>query len=214
MLLKQWPWVPFALFAVAVGLYPLLYCFMDLAHQGLLQSKPKQLLDSGLYLPAFYLHISCGGLALLIGWTQFSPRLRARYMGVHRRVGTVYVASVAVSSCAAACIALFASGGLISVMGFGALALAWLFTDIMAYTSIRRVDITRHQEWMIRNYALTFAAVTLRIYLPLSQLMHLNFLDAYRAIAWLCWVPNLLIAQWIIRRIRLATPIPPPTSSS
>ncbi|HEX3933609.1 MAG TPA: DUF2306 domain-containing protein [Puia sp.] len=211
MQLKQWPWVPFALFAVAVGLYPLLYCFMDLAHQGLLQSKPRELLGTGWYLPVFYLHISCGGLALLIGWTQFSPRLRTRYLRMHRRVGTVYVASVAASSCAGCCLALFATGGLISVMGFGLLAVTWLFTDIMAYTSIRRLDIPRHQEWMIRNYALTFAAVTLRIYLPLSQLLHLNFLTAYPTIAWLCWVPNLLIAQWIISRTRTRKILSPPS---
>jgi|ERR1700722_9010867 hypothetical protein len=202
MRLKRWPWVPFVFFAVAVGLYPLVYLFSDRSHSGLLQSKSSELLNTGWYLPLFYLHITGGGLAMLIGWTQFSPRLRARYLAVHRRIGKVYVIAVAVSSCAGLGIAFFASGGLVSVMGFGTLAITWLFTDVMAYATIRKLDIDQHEKWMIRNYALTFAAVTLRLYLPLSQLLHFRFLTAYLVISWLCWVPNLIIAQWIIGRSR------------
>jgi hypothetical protein len=208
MQLKQWPWAPFALFAVAVGLYPLVYYFTDMTHGGLLQSKPRELLGNGWYLPLFYLHITGGGLALLIGWTQFSPRLRARYIAVHRRIGKAYVIAVGVSSSAGLCIAFFATGGLASATGFGTLAITWLFTDIMAYSSIRKLDIRRHEEWMIRNYALCFAAVTLRLYLPLSQVLHLPFITAYQVISWLCWVPNLLIAQWIIRKGRKYASLP------
>lgn len=51
---------------------------------------------------------------------------------------------------------------------------------------------------MIRRYALTFAAVTLRIYLPLSQVAGLPFDPAYQTISWFCWVPNLIVAEWII----------------
>ncbi len=54
---------------------------------------------------------------------------------------------------------------------------------------------------MIRNYAPAFAAVTLRIYLPFSQaVLHADFLASYRIISWLCWAPNLLIAEMIVRR--------------
>jgi uncharacterized membrane protein len=196
----QWPWIPFAFLAIAVGCYPLLYCFLDLAHQGLLQSKPRALVTTGWYLPAFYAHISGGGLALLIGWLQFSARLRARYPRLHRRIGTVYVVAVGLSSLAGCVLALFATGGWLAVTGFGALAVLWISTDVLAYLSIRRRDIVRHREWMIRNYALTFAAVTLRIYLPLSQVLHIPFLNAYPVIAWLCWVPNLFFAQKLIAR--------------
>ncbi len=54
--------------------------------------------------------------------------------------------------------------------------------------------------WMIRSYALTFAAVTLRIWLPLSQVAGLPFAQAYPAIAWFCWVPNLIVVEWLILR--------------
>ena len=70
----QWPWIPFAFFAIAVGLYPLIYYFIDIHSFGLLQSKPKEVLGMGAYIPLFYVHVTCGGIALLTGWTQFSQR--------------------------------------------------------------------------------------------------------------------------------------------
>jgi hypothetical protein len=57
---------------------------------------------------------------------------------------------------------------------------------------------------MIRSFALTFAAVTLRIYLPLAIIQNQGEfpLDAYRAIAWLAWVPNLIVAELVIATLR------------
>ncbi len=52
---------------------------------------------------------------------------------------------------------------------------------------------------MIRNFALTFAAVTLRLWLPAFQAASGSFLDAYRTVAWLCWVPNAIAAEIILR---------------
>jgi hypothetical protein len=49
----------------------------------------------------------------------------------------------------------------------------------------------------VRNFALTFAAVTLRIYLPLSNVVGIDFDVAYPVIAWIAWVPNLLVAEWV-----------------
>ena len=53
---------------------------------------------------------------------------------------------------------------------------------------------------MVRNFSLTFAAVTLRLYIPLILLFGVEFAVGYAMIAWLCWVPNLVVAQWLIRR--------------
>lgn len=201
MKLKNLPWIPFALFAIAVGLYPAIYYFVDMHSKGLLASKPKELLSNGLWYTLFYIHITAGGIALLAGWSQFSDRLRARYLNAHRFVGKVYVLSVLLSSCAGLYIAFFASGGIVCVVGFGSLASLWLFTDIKAYSSIRKLQIDEHRRWMIRNYALTFAAVTLRIWLPLATgIAHFDFTASYRVISWLCWVPNLVVAELIIAR--------------
>jgi hypothetical protein len=52
---------------------------------------------------------------------------------------------------------------------------------------------------MIRSFALTAAAITLRMYLPLIFVFHWNFSVAYPAIAWLCWIPNALAAEVYLR---------------
>ena len=201
MKLKNLPWIPFAFFAIAIGLYPLLYFFVDMRSNGLLQSKPKAILDSGIWNTAFYIHIIFGGIALLTGWTQFSARLRRRYLKTHRFVGKIYVIAVAMSSIAGLYIAFFATGGLICVLGFGSLAIIWLISDVKAYSTIRQGQISQHQNWMICNYALTFAAVTLRIWLPLlSAFVFHDFIPAYRVVSWLCWVPNLIIAFIIVSK--------------
>jgi hypothetical protein len=71
---------------------------------------------------------------------------------------------------------------------------------LQAYRAIRARQVQRHHVWMLRSFALTLAAVTLRIYLPISQLAGASFENAYAAIAWLCWVPNLLFAEYLAGR--------------
>ena len=105
-----------------------------------------------------------------------------------------------ISGVAGLYLAFFATGGLLASLGFGGLALSWLFSTTKAFLLIREKKINEHEDWMTRSYALTFAAVTLRIWLPLSQILQLPFIPAYIAISWLCWVPNLMVAEWIVRR--------------
>jgi hypothetical protein len=72
----------------------------------------------------------------------------------------------------------------------------------MAYRHIRRKEIQPHRQWMIRNYALTFAAVTLRLWLLVFQVAGVALLEGYIAVAWLSWVPNLIAAELLVDRIR------------
>ena len=58
-----------------------------------------------------------------------------------------------------------------------------------------------HRRWMIRSLSLTFAAVTLRLMLPMIPLTGLAFVEGYRAISFLCWVPNLLLAELWLRTV-------------
>ena len=189
-----------AVFAVFIGLYPLRFIGLPYS-EGLLGSKPLELLQSTFYLPAFYTHIFLGGLALISGFSQFFPILRKKRSGLHRTLGKVYVLAVLLSGLAGLGIAFFATGGFIPALGFGLLAILWLYTTANAYTSIRQKAILSHQKWMIRSYALCFAAVTLRIYLPsFIGLGGMEFIDAYKIIAWLCWVPNIVVAEFLIIR--------------
>ncbi|HEX6279776.1 MAG TPA: DUF2306 domain-containing protein [Pyrinomonadaceae bacterium] len=170
---------------------------------GLITDKAAELRSSALWLTAFYLHIGPGALALLVGGFQFIGKLRDKFTAVHRTVGKIYVVSVFVSATAGFGIAIFAEGGNVAKAGFVGLALAWFYTNYRAYTAIRRVEIAEHRAWMTRNFALTFAAVTLRIWLPLFLAgFGMKFNTAYPIIAWLCWVPNLLIAEFLVRRLK------------
>ncbi len=53
---------------------------------------------------------------------------------------------------------------------------------------------------MIRNFALTFAAVTPRLWLPACVASGLPFEIAYPAIAWVCWLPNLVVAELLVHQ--------------
>ena len=145
-------------------------------------------------------HLAGGLVALAVGAWQLNARLRARVIGVHRWMGRTYVVAVLVGGIGALPMAVVSEHGWITHLGFGMLAIAWLFTTGRGYLAIRSHDEVRHREWMMRSYALTFAAVTLRIYIPLGEAAGIPFPSAYRVISWLAWVPNLLVAEWLVRR--------------
>ena len=92
-------------------------------------------------------------------------------------------------------------GGIVASSGFISLGLVWLVTTYLAFSSIKKGQIVQHQKWMIYSYAACFAAVTLRIWLPLLTLAFGEFLTAYKIVAWLCWVPNILVAFLLVRRL-------------
>jgi uncharacterized membrane protein len=149
-------------------------------------------------------HVLGSGVALLLGGFQFLPGLRARRLNLHRWLGRTYLLAVLIGGIGGLMLATQAEGGLVSRTGFGLLGALWLTSGWRAYAAIRRKDIASHRLWMIRNFALTFAAVTLRAYLGImTGFLEMDFAVAYPAIAWLCWVPNLIVAEWVILR-RLA----------
>ncbi len=155
------------------------------------------------------IHIFASALALLLGPFQFSRRLRTGRPALHRWLGRIYLGvAVAVGGAAGLYMSTYAFGGLAGKLGFAALALAWLYTGVRAYAAARARDFTAHRRWMIRNFSLTFAAVTLRLYLPPVFIFQLPFALSYAVIAWACWVPNLLLAEWLAGRKDVA-PVQP-----
>ncbi|MGC2558937.1 MAG: DUF2306 domain-containing protein [Terriglobales bacterium] len=156
------------------------------------------------YILPLRLHIAGGMGALLLGPWQFSQRLRARALNVHRWMGRGYLLEVGLGSIAGFVMACVSSEGMPTHLGFGILAVLWFGTGLQAYRSVRKGDIQAHREWMIRNFALTLAAVTLRIELPVMlALLHWPFRVSYITVSWLCWVPNILVAEWMVRGRRL-----------
>ena len=119
-------------------------------------------------------------------------------------MGRLYLGvGVTVGGLAGLFMAAHAFGGLVARLGFAGLAIAWLYTGLRAYAAIRAGNMVGHRRWMVRNFSLTLAAVTLRLYLPASTASGaVPFEVAYPLIAWLCWVPNLLIAELWLRGTR------------
>ena len=147
-----------------------------------------------------YIHVFAASTALLLGPFQFSSRIRQSGIHIHRWMGRIYlVAGVLIGGLSGLYIAQYAFGGPVARLGFTMLALCWLYTGFRAYSAIRGRAVEEHRKWMVRNFSLTFAAVMLRLYIPLSVLAGVDFASAYAAIAWLCWVPNLAVAEWINR---------------
>lgn len=148
---------------------------------------------------ALIVHVAGGVTALALGLFQLITRRGAR-LRWHRFAGRVYVLACLSSAVAGLWLALTTSAGPVASVGFGGLAVAWFFTTVTGWLKVIRGDLTGHRRWMIRSLSLTLAAVTLRILLPLGAISGLPFEDAYRAISFLCWLPNLLIAElWLWR---------------
>ena len=158
-------------------------------------------------------HFGGCALALAIGGFQLHPGLRKRFTSVHRWMGRLYVIGVLVGGCGGLYMAWFANGGFTGKLGFALLAIAWLGTTACGYACIRSGKTNAHRRWMIRSFALTFAAVTLRLYIPASQMAGIPFDAAYPVIAWLCWVPNLVVAELFARRLPSTRRAAPPGAS-
>lgn len=190
MTLRLLGWGTMTFFAVAIGGYALAV-LADVVPNDFLSKFAEYRLVADL-------HFLGGGLALLLGPWQFSPRLRARFLAGHRWIGRAYVIAVLTGAVAGLYMAPRADGGLVSAAGFGLLAALWILTVGLAWSAARSGDIAAHRRWMVRNFALTYAAVMLRLYLPLSQVAGYGFDEAYQVVAWMCWVPNLIVADWLL----------------
>lgn len=155
---------------------------------------------------AFWIHVYTSMLTLAAGFTQFAPTLLAKRPVIHRRVGKIYVVVVClVSGPSGFVMGLYANGGLTSRIAFVLLAVLWIGATGLAWRAVLMRRWQKHREWMIRSYALTLSAITLRIW---KYLIVMTFaprpMDVYRIVAWLGFIPNLLIAEWWIRRSRKA----------
>jgi len=186
--------------AVMTGLYPIIYFLIDRKF-GLLSTKSNEVLEQVIWNTAFYIHIVFGGTALLIGWIQFSEKLRKAYLKLHRNLGKLYVSSVLLSSIGGIYMGFFATGGIAASIGFISLGVLWFYVTAAAFITIKKKKVKEHQTLMIYSYALCFAAVTLRIWLPLLTLLLGDFNTAYPITAWVCWVPNLIFAYFLINNI-------------
>ena len=155
-----------------------------------------------LYLPMFYIHVFTAILALPAGATQFSKWIMKKYPQVHRINGRVYVMGIVVLGAPSGFyIGLFANGGIASQLSFCLLAVLWIWFTWKAFVMARQRNFKAHKAFMYRSFALTLSAITLRAWkYILVGFFHPRPMDVYQLIAWLGWVPNLLIAEYLINK--------------
>ena len=148
---------------------------------------------------AFFAHVILAPVALLLMPFQFWKGLRIKRPQLHRWIGRAYGVSVVLAGIGSLLMAFGTTAGPVSAWGFGLLAVLWLGSTGYGIWLARQGQIIEHQRWMIRSAALTFAAVTLRVYLPFL-FMTLGEEAGYTLVAWLCWVPNLVVVEWYLLR--------------
>ncbi len=150
---------------------------------------------------AFYTHISTSLLVLVCGVVQFSQGILRRYPIWHRQLGKMYVLLILFASGPSGLImAFYANGGIWAKTSFVVLTLLWMYFTAKAFMEIRRKRLRTHKAFMVRSYALTLSAVTLRLYsfILLPQLFRFYGKDAYVFLAYISWLPNALIAELVI----------------
>lgn len=153
------------------------------------------------------LHIAAGMGALFAGLAQFRTGFGGRRWPLHRVVGRVYLASIAVASVAAATLLTRTTGGWVFASGLAALTVAWLTTSALAYIAIRRGNVTQHREWMIRSYVVTFSFVTFRILYDVLGALHVGKWHERTAISsWFCWAVPLLITELVMQGRKVFAP--------
>jgi len=156
--------------------------------------------------PFLVVHVVAAMIALLVGPLQFVRRIRSRWPAFHRATGKLYVAAILVGSPCGFVLALGTTSGPLAATGFATVAvLSTVFTWLGWRAAVNR-QFAEHREWMLRSWAMTSAAITLRLYLPFAGLvLGLPFYTAYPVIAWLSWLTNLAIVEYWIRRSRGAS---------
>lgn len=159
----------------------------------------------------FVVHALSGGAALISGPLQFNGRLRRERPSAHRRIGSVYVGAILISSVTALLLTTTFDVSLATKIALGVIALLWPATTVIALLRILERDVTRHQEWMVRSFSLTLFFVTFSIWVPGLEATALPDSISYPLGVFLSWSLNLLVAElWILRtRTEWARPLIP-----
>lgn len=186
-------WGVLTLFALVEVLFAGRYLTLDPA---LFFSEQRAIYSA--HLTILMMHIVGSMVALGLGPFLFLPGWRSKRPALHRWLGRVYLLGNLAGGVGGLLLSSYAYSGALARNGFATLALLWLATGLMAFLRIRAGNVNDHRRWMMRNFALTLAGVMLRLQVPLLTTV-MDFAIAYPLIAWLCWVPNLLIAEWLLR---------------
>jgi hypothetical protein len=169
-----------------------------------LQIKQTEVLAYPEYVYLFYIHVYSSIFVLLFGFLQFFSFKGSIGKKIHRFSGYQYVVLLLMFAAPSGIyMGWHANGGIASKLSFIILGLLWWIATLIAVIRIRNREFTSHRVWMVRSFALALSAVTLRAWkVIIVYFMDLPPMDVYQIIAWLGWIPNIIIAEIIIRKIK------------
>jgi hypothetical protein len=190
-----------ALFCAGLALYSYRY-FGDVS------ASAPNILGNALAKPWLWLHIAGAATALLVSPVQLLPWIRKHHPRIHRLTGRAYVIGCLAGGAGGFIAAFGSTAGPVATSGFATLALIWIYVNAQGWRAALDRRFVDHRRWMLRSFSLTFAAVTLRLYLPIGMVAGLPFVDIYRATAWISWVPNLILMELYQRGAFRRAPVP------
>jgi len=166
-----------------------------------LMIKQTEVHDRPEYLWFFYTHVYTSIFVLLAGFLAIL-RKDFRLKNFHINAGKIYIFLILLFAAPSGIyMGIFANGGFLSKISFVILGSLWWFSTFKAYQLARQKKFKEHKQWMWRSFALTISALTLRIWkVIIVYLFHPNPMDVYQIIAWLGWVPNILLIEYLITK--------------
>ena len=153
------------------------------------------------YLYFFYAHVYTSIFVLFSGFIAVFVKPKAAFRNLHRFFGKIYVILLLlIAAPSGIYMGFYANGGILAKISFVILGILWWFTTYKAYLEIRKKNVLNHKKWMYRSYALAVSAITLRLWkVVLVYFFQPNPMDVYEIIAWLGWVPNLILIEILIK---------------
>ena len=153
------------------------------------------------YLYFFYAHVYTSIFVLFSGFIAVFVKPKAAFRNLHRFFGKIYVILLLlIAAPSGIYMGFYANGGILAKISFVILGILWWFTTYKAYLEIRKKNVLNHKKWMYRSYALAVSAITLRLWkVVLVYFFQPNPMDVYELIAWLGWVPNLILTEILIK---------------
>ena len=166
-----------------------------------LMIKQTEVHDRPEYLWFFYTHVYTSIFVLLAGFLAIL-RKDFRLKNFHINAGKIYIFLILLFAAPSGIyMGIFANGGFLSKISFVILGSLWWFSTFKAYQLARQKKFKEHKQWMWRSFALTISALTLRIWkVIIVYLFHPNPMDVYQIIAWLGWIPNILLIEYLITK--------------
>jgi uncharacterized membrane protein len=128
-------------------------------------ANPAAALDTGFarHMALTLVHILPGGLFLALAPFQFAANWRQRHLRLHRWMGrTLVICGLIIGTSALIMSFKMNIGGPNETAATTLFAIVFLFCLTKAYLFIRRKQVARHREWMIRAYGVGLGVATTR----------------------------------------------------